>query len=749
MHPSLEPSKIRFLPGRVKLCARALVDGVGTQADLDHVLLYIDQASATEAEIQCTLPIFYALLHSRHIPAAPTSENIAVLDGTTMALGYVALATLATPNVPLSAEVAKDLWTGVWDWMVFISTFASAIPGLARYTGLETSIFLMILTITAKFHRVYDLYDDLLPGCKSPEGVYMITRAWALGPRASTELTDIQDMEFVQTFLAKSRFHLNPHLLPSLYEAAQGPGGLAALVLDTLGYFVRDLRVQPDEFAIVRENAALLQLIGNIDPTVSAHRSTQLSDGSPGFNTLSPFGRALISEGALELLSKAAEFYFEVENGWGLAYHAMSVLACLLVFPEAHQRARLGRPGPGTIGKSLVRAVMGLVMTLPQSNELAPERAVPVSALAEFYFTRILPAMAGESSFVQDVRFLLGFEPRGPVIFNYPEPEHPRARSRLRTRRAWEEIFQSWCVEHPGVWEPFLALVTRHTMVMDFSAASRKPEKWCDHSQCPHTENRPQLKRCSGCSTIMYCSVACQYADWANGHRKVCFAYKLLRKYNSQLGLTKAQQHFLESSVCYIGANPTPSTASFESILHYNHWNASGSRKPTIVPIRTSDEEFSENLFGALRCPNPPPSGVELAWRDMIRRAQASRGFLTLVVVHFARGVPGCGGREECYLVLLSSLSLGGCSRHARRRVVGNAQADPRNSPTESSDADGPYPFRVSVSAGLPVALTALTWSCLHICGFQCGLWGYPVTLDAPFAEGTARAIFSDPPPAV
>nr|GAT55648.1 predicted protein [Mycena chlorophos] len=423
MNPLLETSKIRFLPGKIKLYARALVDGVGTEADYDGVLQYISRESVSLAFIHYTLP------------------DIANFDPTTASLGFRSLKVLLKPRVFSAFEDASDeLWPGAWRWMLFISTFGSTIPGLGQYLDLDNDIFVTSVLVSTKFHRLYEASGPLLAGCETPEAVYIFTRGWTLLSRASRDY--VEAMECIQMVLSKNRLEDNPDRIPSLVEGAHGPAGLATLFIDTLRAFLLDLRRAPGEWPVMRENLSLVQMMRHAEPgLLSSDPSDHRLVRKP-----SAFMQALISGGAIELLSEAALFYFAIAGGSGAAHGALALIAHLITFPNGYFRARL-------TGATLVRAVIGLVTTLPSAKLVAPVAAESASALAEFYFVHILPVMIGDDAFMRDARLAMGPDDEGSFVLSSDEPSAGPGINKLIK----EESFKSWCSEHPGVWEPLFA----------------------------------------------------------------------------------------------------------------------------------------------------------------------------------------------------------------------------------------------------------------------------------------------------
>ncbi|KAF5332494.1 hypothetical protein D9611_005477 [Ephemerocybe angulata] len=105
---------------------------------------------------------------------------------------------------------------------------------------------------------------------------------------------------------------------------------------------------------------------------------------------------------------------------------------------------------------------------------------------------------------------------------------HPHVTSRLQdvavtvkglARRSWNPRLKNACV---GLYEKF------REMDRIYGSLVRDGVHLCDNQKCGH-QLRPQSsspgsgsKKCSGCSTMIYCSVECQEDDWENMHKSEC-----------------------------------------------------------------------------------------------------------------------------------------------------------------------------------------------------------------------------------
>ncbi|KAJ7662690.1 hypothetical protein DFH06DRAFT_1325045 [Mycena polygramma] len=80
-------------------------------------------------------------------------------------------------------------------------------------------------------------------------------------------------------------------------------------------------------------------------------------------------------------------------------------------------------------------------------------------------------------------------------------------------------------------WENFHALAEeRLDFLMIFDSTPIVRYKGCDSTKCNQICLKSDLRRCSTCLDLYYCSKSCQTADWRAGHRDVCQTFSRLRQ---------------------------------------------------------------------------------------------------------------------------------------------------------------------------------------------------------------------------
>ncbi|KAJ6484687.1 hypothetical protein C8R45DRAFT_1075151 [Mycena sanguinolenta] len=92
-------------------------------------------------------------------------------------------------------------------------------------------------------------------------------------------------------------------------------------------------------------------------------------------------------------------------------------------------------------------------------------------------------------------------------------------------------------------WRRFLAIADDRIALM--KAVQSKdfiPFKACDNMDCGVIRPRGELKRCSHCQQVYYCSISCQTVDWgAGGHREACHSIRVSSFKNKDIGTRNLQ----------------------------------------------------------------------------------------------------------------------------------------------------------------------------------------------------------------
>ncbi|KAJ7456763.1 hypothetical protein B0H11DRAFT_2160931 [Mycena galericulata] len=101
-------------------------------------------------------------------------------------------------------------------------------------------------------------------------------------------------------------------------------------------------------------------------------------------------------------------------------------------------------------------------------------------------------------------------------------------------------------------WAEFLALADeRHRVVLD-AALTKDKRATCDNVQCHRIDAKNTFRKCSGCSTTLYCSKECQTIAWKEGgHRSMCKLKQQERLEGKAQAISKSDMAFFRHLSAY------------------------------------------------------------------------------------------------------------------------------------------------------------------------------------------------------
>ncbi|KAJ7062611.1 hypothetical protein C8F01DRAFT_1251421 [Mycena amicta] len=641
MHPSLQFTKLRFLPPQIKLHAKALYAGNGSADDFASLGHFIAQAPDDLA--QYTLPVFYALLDPA--PISTEDLDIAAVSPATAALCFRSLCVLGnSPKIAFSRGVAKDIWPRIWAWLDFLSTYGAAVPGLDSSSEPHTLLagFLLLEKFAADpdMHRVIRMNPRTLFFC-----TYAARRIPDQRPQPFRLLVDL----FSHDDIMDGRERVS-----AIVEGADGYASLAALLCYTC-----DVELHAFEESRLLDGALhyydCLRVLRNIDPTLSLTKDVALrSQTTP--RRLSEFAAALVSRGIIESIS---DFCFslatyKIPGTEHVATAALCVLLRLMSTPPGHVQAREASRG---LAEALVWLASQLGSSSSGSIHGARQAQEDLEEVIKCYFTTILPP------FLMRFAFLDALD---------GGKEH-RAHADVVEQLSSTPGLKGWSL-YDEVWVPFEELLRdRVAALWWYLSDKRVARRMCDNLNCGKIGEKAEFKKCSGCSTFCYCSAECEREDWkAGGHKNACFSYESLRLHNQSLELTMREKSFLHGllgwdwslgeqqiKIAALTAKSKRSRAQLqpvgEDVFTVTLYDYSKGRVSLDFDYPNSPSEFIGTLARAGVFASTVPVGAGVALQDMVHRAKASRGAISIAVVAFACGVVGHGGSRKAFVALQRS----------------------------------------------------------------------------------------------
>ncbi|KAJ7652388.1 hypothetical protein DFH06DRAFT_1206012, partial [Mycena polygramma] len=490
MHVALRLENLTSLSPKLKRAASmTLIDNfVRLSNSLDASQLAILVASP--AQVLALLPVWYKNLDPLGLP---TPDNICDAEALDQKIDTVAVAEFSLQVIPVlrntPSGVYPELWARVWPWIEFMHIHREHL--VAPPT--KRNLYQTFMKIFVHF---------LAFGCRklvaSTPGVCAVVGcAWdvLLDSGDDDALRDISF--FISWEVVDSRFG-------PIDEYLEGMGGgleyLAGMLMKHLSLAIAD-GVTPMSPLRCSHFAAVVYFIHRI--MKSEELLERLCD-------------ALIPRGIIPALITCIMCLTPVV---GERLNGPVILCVAFSFLGRYSTASPGRSHMcEALQAGLLRTVVLVASTDAHSEEL--------DSRLDFLLKDALPSyMVYHSILVQMSSFLAEVE------------EFVRA----ETFKASPQF---------AAWQAFHALVQdRLVFIQDFDSRTNVLYKACDNMECDHIRVKSDLRRCSVCLDLYYCSKQCQAADWRAGHRETCHTFSGLRRLPEEEQCSMKDRAFLRALI--------------------------------------------------------------------------------------------------------------------------------------------------------------------------------------------------------
>ncbi|KAJ6460054.1 hypothetical protein C8R47DRAFT_129582 [Mycena vitilis] len=186
-------------------------------------------------------------------------------------------------------------------------------------------------------------------------------------------------------------------------------------------------------------------------------------------------------------------------------------------------------------------------------------------------------------------------------------------------------------------WQPFEALVRERLAFLEsFDKTIPEIAKACDSTTCKKLCDKSDLRRCSSCLELYYCSSQCQVTDWRAGHREHCKASSELRHEPAENPCSKHDRRFMRALLSKDRAAHQDSIAAREaSVL---------ARDPTAVCVVRFNYIHGPLCLDVVPYATSLPAHVTFppAWfarySDHLRRVTCSEGLLGMHMMGILAG---------------------------------------------------------------------------------------------------------------
>ncbi|KAF7312855.1 MYND-type domain-containing protein [Mycena kentingensis (nom. inval.)] len=202
----------------------------------------------------------------------------------------------------------------------------------------------------------------------------------------------------------------------------------------------------------------------------------------------------------------------------------------------------------------------------------------------------------------------------------------------------------------------------------------------CSNPRCNVIRDKSAFQMCSGCSSMRYCSRACQRTDWNEGqHRQTCELYSAQRLRIRKI-FSAADIRFIESIVYRMVKADRAQLLHAAADVAQSDWRLLA---VSTVDLDTAHREIVAYPEESMR---EHVGQRDALWDDKVARAMRSGGrmelFVAKVRISIQEGVgPG-------WLVVPLCVSTGYFTRMGRRTAVAGVGAIPRDGASMSQIAD-------------------------------------------------------------
>ncbi|KAJ6586213.1 hypothetical protein B0H19DRAFT_431311 [Mycena capillaripes] len=413
------------------------------------------------------LPVFYANLD----PAAiPMGDNLATLPVIMAIKSLYALWLLEESHLPLG----MDLWPRIWAWLLFLHTYRDCLPSnlfAGHHISLELCFF-----IWYKQSQTSALIGRT-PGVRT-----LVIQAWTAIFKAGNQHHPAFCLlaALLKYFLAA----YGPKNLSEVVEAAEGPGGLACLVVEYYQWLSSTPQTADQMYVHYDGITGFLLDASNCAAEAGG---VDIFPALVSVGTLVPFTSVMCAiSGSTTTGHNRCEFFLD-------CFH---VLESLL---EAGSYHALG----DAIAAGLFQALIRASVACDGAEDLEE------TALWRLLY-KLLPAATVYRTVLSQVESQL------------PGVDDIATEQAFQNSRMYEN------------WAYFVDMAhTRIDLMNEFKSEEHVSLKACDNMDCWVIQAKGEFRRCSYCQRVFYYSPACQRLDWATGgHRDMCHSLRVHRLKN-------------------------------------------------------------------------------------------------------------------------------------------------------------------------------------------------------------------------
>ncbi|KAJ7611209.1 hypothetical protein FB45DRAFT_941273 [Roridomyces roridus] len=592
MHPALSTDALRSLPPAIQKSAYAAVGGHSD--DFIAMLRTIDDSQGKPKSIwTLLLPLYHGHLDPTKAQRLQqrASEGLGPADADLVVLAFLAVQGLAfAEEVP--REACPDIWPGLWLWSQLIAQHDYCLP--PHVITCPKDAFLLSFTVMGRIWKFSDAAGK---------------KSIAAEPGFRPTVTKV---------------------LALLSGKDVWPAGIQIDGYDTAAHFLHfavDLENREHHDDLVEGCGGTLRDFATVVVNFVTHLVTKDTQKSLAFLST-----------ALLIIRKTEEVREEFPD---------LLLECGMATALVIALRKMSAHSLGTHDETLTSGLRMLVSLMFQ-----PRCQVWFAQSLRAGFLRLI-ASALENPELFDPKHLeaifIGstiFLPYRSVLIEFrsslADMETHMNHTRASQSPAWDawEGFLSW-------YDCFLPMAEIH------DSSDRVPTRACDNVECDLVSAKADLKRCSCCESVYYCSTDCQRLDWNRGHRKTCTSIRAYSLQNPDL-LSSRDRSFLRTIVHEVYKRQI-STILMGQLAVMKE--APGRESATLIKQIEGDFAF-ETLIAPLSHLAIGNVNVGPMWDDQLSRAAASNNRIHLHIIAFPQG-PGERKLAKIVPVRMRSAAVG------------------------------------------------------------------------------------------
>ncbi|KAK7042678.1 hypothetical protein R3P38DRAFT_2891729 [Favolaschia claudopus] len=468
MHPALDLKSLRKLSFSFRKMANTMT-GPELPSPMDHTRFMEFMRTVPENKMVEFLPVYYHMLNPAHIPSADALDAVDPL--TRIAQSMVLMSMGPFLAMPIPFEVGRDLWPRVWAWMSFLYTFEEFLyKEMPWMTQTANSLYPAFIKFCYQMWQ-YTPNQRIMastPGCAA-----VAVRAWACFSDRDDFLEHREELGMIRQLLVSSHAVLHDALEPFNGDVDK----LARLVMQQCNILIRhDARSDAPVFDVSQK--AHIWLIENVFDIVAALDQISTRNAEDPRRLCS----ALMPLGFLETASQAT--LGKHRNAESLLINnCIMLLVTIFQGPEGKESLRI------SIGYGLLNVILSCAKW-PKNH--------PAHPTLYFILDTLLP---------RSTVFYYSLATLGPALVEVGEKKAADFSDNT--------VYEAW----KKFWELGRE---RLRVLLYFDRKDRISSRACDNVECGRLALKKEFKCCSGCSALLYCSQACQIADWRMGHRESC-----------------------------------------------------------------------------------------------------------------------------------------------------------------------------------------------------------------------------------